>query len=310
MPEITSVETIRAKLREFDERMDGAISAAKTLAHIKTDAEKKFTYSQGVFAKIEQLLGQADGIRLQLVNIQSDWQTLRQKVDNALAESQGIRDFLLSELHLAIQSLEKQLVEAEKSLEATCKKLLLEQAELLKQLDHNTRENAEIAVRAKDIVLEKAELIDTIKNQLQIEIQVKLIEAKKELESDLHKQMDYFREELKLSLLKHQQDIDNNLTQFLNKQNALIQNISQQIDSFNRVTQVLSADFSEIKSKLNSQKERLATVESLAYNVINRLNENRIKIDSQQETLKQFETQLETILEKLKKSFFVGGKFK
>ena len=40
MSEITSVQTIRAKLNEFEERVTGAIDAANTLARIRTDAEK------------------------------------------------------------------------------------------------------------------------------------------------------------------------------------------------------------------------------------------------------------------------------
>ena len=65
MPEITSVETIRAKLREFEERVDGAITAAKTLARIKTDAEKLLTEIQGISTKSELSLQKAEGVRLQ-----------------------------------------------------------------------------------------------------------------------------------------------------------------------------------------------------------------------------------------------------
>jgi hypothetical protein len=62
MPEITSVETIRAKLDEFEDRMDGAITAAKTLARIKTDAERLLTDVQGISAKSEHSLQKAESI--------------------------------------------------------------------------------------------------------------------------------------------------------------------------------------------------------------------------------------------------------
>ena len=52
MPEIANVERIREKLREFEERVDGAVAAAKTLTRIKSDAEKLLTNIEGVSTKL------------------------------------------------------------------------------------------------------------------------------------------------------------------------------------------------------------------------------------------------------------------
>src|SRR5438552_19052402 len=52
-------------------------------------------------------------------------------------------------------------------------------------------------------------------------------------------------------LTEHQPDIDRQLNDILNKQNALVQNLSHQIDSFNRVTQTQSADLTRTSKKLD-----------------------------------------------------------
>jgi chromosome segregation ATPase len=84
MPEIATVERVRDKLREFDERVEGAIAAAKTLALVKTDAGKLLTEIQSVSNKSEQSLQKAEAVRLQFQQLQNDWQTLKQQVDKAL----------------------------------------------------------------------------------------------------------------------------------------------------------------------------------------------------------------------------------
>jgi DNA repair exonuclease SbcCD ATPase subunit len=105
MPEITTVERVRDKLREFDERVEGAIAAAKTLARVKSDAEKLLTEIQNVSIKSEQSHQKAEAVRLQFQQLQSDWEAIKQQVDKAQAESKETREFLLSELDAAIQSL-------------------------------------------------------------------------------------------------------------------------------------------------------------------------------------------------------------
>ena len=98
MPEITSVESIRAKLGEFENRVDGAITAAKTLARVKTDAEKLLADIQVSSTKSEGSLQKAEAVRLQLQQLQREWEGLKQQVDKSQTESKEALEFLLSEL--------------------------------------------------------------------------------------------------------------------------------------------------------------------------------------------------------------------
>lgn len=350
MPEIATVERVRDKLREFDERVDGAIAAAKTLARVKTDAEKLLTEIQNVSNKSEQSLQKAEAVRLQFQQLQSDWATLKQQVDKAQAESKETRELLLSELDAAIQSLGSKVSEAEERLKATNRASLAEQAELLKRLDTNTKANADVAAKAQSSVAETASRLDgllaTLREELQTEVRTKLTGAEELLESELQRvekylekeqttlrqsvqeEMAAFRAEMKHNLTEHQQGVDRQLTDFLNKQNALVQNLTQQIDSFNRVTQTQSSELAatnrrldELASAFGSHKasaERelaalaaaVGELKSLLATVQDGLRSHGETIADVDSSLQDTTARFNQTLEKLKHLPLVGGKFK
>ncbi len=347
MPEITSVEAIRAKLREFEERVDGAITAAKTLACIKTDAEKLLTDIQGISTKSEQSLQKADAIRFKLQELQLEWHALRQKVEKSEVESKEMRDLLFSEVDAAIQSLGKKVAEAEERLKATNKTSLAEQADLLKRLDASTRVSADVADKAQSTVAETAGRLDgllaTLRDELQAEVHDKLTKAEELLESEaqrvekyieqeqktlresverqagnherlLREEMAAFKEDMKRNLAEHQQAIDRQLTDFLNKQNALVQNLSQQIDSFNRVSQAQSADLATTNSKVGELVSAFAAHKATATNELATLAAGIIQLKAllteAQTGLRETSTRLGQTLDKLKHLPLVGGKFK
>lgn len=361
MPEITSVETIRAKLREFEERVNGAITAAKTLARIKTDADKLLTDIQGISAEGEQSLQKAEGVRFQLQELHREWETLKQQVNKAQAESKETRDLLLSELDSAIQSLSVKLAEAETRLKTANKTSLAEQADLLRRLETSTRANADVAAKAQSTVTETAARLDgliaTLRDELDTKVHTKLTRAEELLETEterveeyleqeqktlresverqagnleqlLREEMSTFKEEMKRSLAEHQQGSDRQLTDFLNKQNALVQNLSQQIDSFNRVSQAQSTDLATTNSKVSelasaSSAYKATTTNELAALAVGigelktLLTEVQAGLRFQGESvsaldasLQETSTQLSQTIDKLRHLPLVGAKFK
>ncbi len=361
MPEITSVETIRDKMREFDQRVDGAITAAKTLARIKTDAEQLLNDMQGISAKSEQSLQKAEAIRFKLQELQLEWHALRQKLEKSEAESKETRELLLSEPDSAIQSLGKKVADAEDRLKTANKISLAEQADLLRRLDTSTRAHAEVAAKAQSTAAETVARLDgvlaTLRDDLHAEIHTKLTNAEGLLESEaqrvetylegeqktlresvqrqagnherlLRDEMTAFKEEMKQNLTEHQQAIDRQLTGFLNKQNALIQNLSQQIDSFSRVSQAQSADLAttnskigELRSTFNSHMavatDELAALATRTNGLNSLLGEVQTGLHSQGEfasslhrSLQETTEQLNQTIEKLRHLPLVGGKFK
>jgi chromosome segregation ATPase len=361
MPEITSAENIRAKLREFEERVDGAVVAAKTLARIKVDAEKLLADIQGISMKSEQSLQKVESVRLQFQQLQRDWDELKKQVDIAQFESKETRDLVVSELDAAVQSLSTKVAEAEERLKTTNRASLADQAELLKGLDSSTRKNAETAASAKSVVMEKAEnlgqLLGTLRDELQSETRTKLLHAEelldtqlKEIEQEIQEkllsttqtltttagniekvvreQMDSFKQEMKDNLSEHQQASDRQLTDFLNKQNALVQNLNQQIDSYNRSSQTQSTELtatntriSEVASAFNAYKTTIATELSALSGGIGELKgllaDVQTSLTAQDRahvalnsSLQTTAARLDKTLDKLKQLPLVGCKFK
>jgi hypothetical protein len=361
MPEITSVETIRAKLREFEERLDGAITAAKALARIKVDAEKLLANIEAATKKSDQSLEKADAIRFKLQELQLQWHALRQKVEKSEAESQATRDFLLSELESAVQSLGQKVSEAEERLKATNQKSLAEQADLLNQYEANTRASATVAGQAQTTVTETAgkltELLTVLRNELYEEVRTKLTTAEELLQSEtqrvekylekeqaelrqtvekgaekrerlLREEMIAFKDDLQRSLAEHQQGIDRQLTDFLNKQNALVQNLNQQIDSYSRASQAQSADLGatntrlgELSSAFNASKAAVTSelaaltvgvseLKALLSEVGTVSRSQNESIDALDRSLQATTRLVDQTIDKLKHLPLVGGKFK
>lgn len=368
MPEITSAETIRAKLREFESRVDGAITAANVLNRIKTDAAKLLNDIQGTEnksvkneAKIQASLEKTEGARSQLTQLQNDWKTLKQQVDLAQSESRKIGDTLLSSLDLAIQSLDKKVIDAEERLKTTNETSLAKQADLLGRLAANTQTNADVAEKSRSFVAETEAklhgLLATLQDELQAEVQDKFATAEKRLASEtqrieqhlqqvqktlhdsveskaqnyqrlLREEMGVFKAEMQRNLAAQEQSIDRRLTDFLNKQNAMVQNLSQQIDSFNRASQAQSANLHRADAKIvelaaafGVQKEtaarellactgNVAELRTLLMKTQAQLGSQEWAMTAVKKTSQDTAIRLDETLDKLRKSIITGRIFK
>ena len=342
MPEITSVETIRAKLREFEGRVDGAIAAANALNRIKTDAakllndiqetEKKCVKNE---SKTKQSLEKCEVVRAELGQLQNEWKTLKQQVDSAQSESRRIGDTLLSSFDVAIQSLDKKVTDAEKRLKTANETSLTKQADLLGRLAENTQTQADAAEKSQYFVAETEAkfygLIATLEDDLQSEVQDKFATAEKRMAAEmqrieqhlqqvqktlhdsveskaqnyqrlLREEMAVFKAEMQRNLIAQEQSIDRRLTDFLNKQNAMVQNLSQQIDSFNRATQAQSADLKITNTSLAELRLSSAKVEA-------KLAPQEGAVTALRETSQDTAKRLEKTLDKLKKISFIGKDF-
>jgi chromosome segregation ATPase len=369
MPEITSVETIRAKLREFEQRVDGAIAAATALNRIRTDAEKLVVHIQGIEkkseksdTKLEKSLEKAEGVRLQLNQLQHDWETLKQQLETAQGESRKIGKMLLAQLDSAIQSLARKVTDAEERLKAVNKISLAEQADLLRKLAASTQANADAAEKAQSFVADTGAQLDgllaTLRDDLQAEVQDRFAKSEKLFESEaqrieanlgqvqetlrkavenkaesyqrlIREEISAFKADIQRDLAQQEQAIDRRLTDFLNKQNAMVQNLSQQIDSFNRASQAQSADLgitntkiAELVAAFGIQKEAggremlaltggVAELRLLLTKVEAKLGPQDGAIAALEQASQDTATRLNQTLDKLKQlPLFLGGKFK
>lgn len=368
MPEITSIETIRAKLREFEQRVDGAIAVASALARIKVDAEKIVVHIKGVEektnktdTKIQKSLEDAERVSLQLKRLHEEWKTLKQQMETAQSDSRAIGKTLLSQLDTAVHSLARQVVDAEERLKTVNQLSQAEQTDLFRQLATSSQANANAAEKAQSFVASTAmqlnTLLVTLREDVQAEAQNRFEKSEKLIESEvqriegnleqaqgtlrhavetkaetyqrlLREEMGAFKADIQRDLAHQEQAIDRRLTDFLNKQNAMVQNLSQQIDSFNRASQAQSANLgitqtrvAELASAFGVQKDvgkremRTLTDEITELRLLLTKAEAQFKskddaIAKLSETSQVTARRLEETLDKLKSSYFTRGNFK
>lgn len=343
MPEITSVEAVQAKLRQFDEQMEGAISAARTLSRIRSDAEKVLADAENARSQSNEALQKAEAIQALLEQLGGEWNNLKKAFDKSRADSQEIRDLLLSEFDSTLKSLDGKITGAEERLQASHEATLAQHEDSLKRLEGSTRENAETATNARvittNLMQDAHNLVQTTREELKNNIHAvlgqvqdmlnsqflssqKVLEDRVEatlgmLNSDfqvvrsamlgqaasqeqlLRDEIKAFKEEMRQGLKEHQQVIDRELTDFLNKQNALVQNLNQQIDGFHRVTQALSSDLAQTKADLAAIEITLKAQK----------NEYDHQATSLSARVAEVSTQLEATISTLKRrSLFTGLK--
>jgi ABC-type transporter Mla subunit MlaD len=144
----------------------------------------------------------------------------------------------------------------------------------------------------------------------------------------LRGELSAFKEEMQRNLTQHQHAIDRQLTDFLNKQNAMVQNLSQQIDSFSRVSRAQTMDLGATNAKLSAlmsafdtQKENMGRelssltegineLRTLLAEVQGKLRSQDGSISSMSQASQDTAMRLEQALEKLKQLPLIGGKFK
>lgn len=283
MPEITSVAEIRRKLKEFDHRVDVATLAAQSVVHARDDAEKllgKLKRDCEAGAKSAKVIDQT---RVELNRSKDEWNQLKQEVLESQAESKNSWTELTEKLEASMRSLDGHVNEAKEEIRAEYETALLRQADLLHRLDADIRANADRAEKASQGLAKKSEelnrLLMNVRDELKREVDAGMNRVEKRLTSSVdssHKdfdaklqattqvlneqganlghylrtQMSEFKEEMKRVLTEHQAGVDRQVTEFLNKQNALVQNLALQIDGYQRAAQTLTDDHHHVKAQL------------------------------------------------------------
>lgn len=283
MPEITSVEAVSTKLREFDERMDDAIAAARSLARIRTDAEKLHQDVGGLSGRAEKEFEKMRGVRKNLSQLQTEWTSLRQEVHNALAQSKAACQQFQEANAAAVQSVDAKVLEVEKRVIGAWSAQFTDQVEFLKSLDADATASANRADRARDAAAESAsqlqQIVESLRDELESKVHDELTAIYGALDSDLETmrqqldaragaafdtleqraatidgglraQMAAFREEIQGALAQQRSALESHVTDFLNKQNALVQNLAQQIDSYQRAAEARDAEATRMRAQL------------------------------------------------------------
>ncbi|MBE7500319.1 MAG: hypothetical protein HS113_08435 [Verrucomicrobiales bacterium] len=261
MPEITSVEAIRGKLAEFDRQMEDVLVTVRTLVQVKADAQASLAEIQTTSRKSQEAQLAADELRAKVNGILGEWMRLRGEVTQA-----GQRFAEENRIALAAQ------------------------ADLLRGLEASTQANAETAEAASASVVAAADrveaLLATVRGELESEVRARLSQAEELIESETRRVEKYleqeqagltvsttrqreelqrrieeeignFTAEMREQLSEHQRRMDRQLTEFLHKQNVLVQNLTQQIDGYDRAARAQAARHEELATTVSGLGTRI-----------------------------------------------------
>lgn len=226
MAEITSSDSVIKKLQEFDKYVSQSLEVLKTLRGIKDDVEKlnhSISEKKNELSRYEQELATFLK-KAELVSKQAD------TILSPMLREKG-------ELERLGKNLTDGLARLDSTLEGKIEEGLALHSELVKkELDGLAQEKKELQEQADAFfknILKNSERAHTKLSESHITFQEKVNESIK----TVHK------------------EIDTQIADFLYKQNALVSNLSQQIDSYQRLTDSL-------KSSIDTQSNQIGHLEN------------------------------------------------
>jgi chromosome segregation ATPase len=258
MAEITSSDGVIKKIQEFDEYLDQSMEVLRSLRGIKEDVEKQsLSFSQ----KSEQL----SQYEKNLSTLREKAQIVSQEIDEILSPIRKEKD----ELQRLDKKITEGLAEQDATIRSTIEQGLNVQAELIRQE----------MVKLNQAQTEFHQRADAFFKSF-------LKYANKELEKHRDAQQ-AFQTKIDEATEATRKEMESRIADFLYKQNALVVNLSQQIDSYQRLTESL-------KSALDMQSRQIAHLES--QNSEHRQAAENIKRDLKQQG-REFDTKLKELCE-------------
>ena len=258
MAEITSSDGVIKKIQEFDEYLDQSMEVLRSLRGIKEDVEKQSLS----FAQKSEQLSQYEK------NLSTLWekaQIVSQEIDEILSPIRKEKD----ELQRLDKKITEGLAEQDATIRSTIEQGLNVQAELIRQE----------MVKLNQAQTEFHQRADAFFKSF-------LKYANKELEKHRDAQQ-AFQTKIDEATEATRKEMESKIADFLYKQNALVVNLSQQIDSYQRLTESL-------KSALDIQSRQVAYLES--QNSEHRQAAENIKRDLKQQG-GEFDTKLKELRE-------------
>ncbi len=300
MPEITSVEAVREKLRQFDEMVTGAIGAAEALARLKTRADdilssisERYEISTGCLKDIE------DKVSL-LREFENCWHDLRGRVEATLVQSNDAQATLMDQVSSAIAGLGAEVARAEGRISEASEAASVRHEETIRELDGKTRESADRAEEARNTAVQNADKVSDLLVNVQSDLRDMTESESRALERRLTaafvERFDSAVFQLDAKLAEHEERLDRRMTEFLIKQNALIQNLSQHAESYERISAGLKTTLTTVTTQTDVLQKSLA--------------DTKIFLGAVQSDVIRSRRDFEALLEKLAQLPFVGKNFK
>jgi chromosome segregation ATPase len=263
MAEITNSDAVIKKIQEFDQYLDQSMELLRSLRGIKEDVEKQSL----LFAQKSEQLSQYEK---NLSTLLDKVQIASQEIDQILSPIRKEKD----ELQSLDKRITERLAEQDATIRSTIDQGLKVQGELIRQeVVKLNRTQTEFHQRADDF----------FKSFLKY--------SNKELEKHRDAQQ-AFQTKIGEGIEANRKEMESRIADFLYKQNALVVNLSQQIDSYQRLTESL-------KSALDMQSRQIVHLES-------QNSEHRQAVESVERDLTQQSEEFDTKLKELREDHILN----
>jgi len=313
MPEIINQNRVNEKLREFDAQMDGAISAAEKIVKVRLVAENFEDELKWTTNKIAEL---HDSLK----DIHGEWNVLKSKIDKSVTSTNDMKHQADKEVEVVKQRLNVLVDDAAKQLQQANNESLNTHHQYVKE----SKAATEIVSAAKNACNVESTKLKHLLDSARIEYENIFSSKYKALFEEVGKHSEALVRSNQETIDKLQQsiaakqddfhrqikdDIERQLTDFLSKQNALVQNFGQQVDGFQRSLTAQKVDMEQMSSKVS---DMVAKVEATAKWYSDCSNRQDAEIVKLRERDAEVTKRLDRTLELLQNTgmVFSGGKFK
>jgi chromosome segregation ATPase len=310
MPEITNRDRINKKLQEFDDRLDGALSAVETMIRQKETTKK-------LVASIQNNKEESTTLVTHLRYIKEEWEKLKGGVTEAQEDAEMSYGSFFDRFDQARSDLEQHFNNEVELLHEINLDLRSEHYQFSEQSRTHAEKTAHDRVSITDSICRAEHLMMNIEQNLHGEIEKRLAKNEvltgdwrekienewKEKVANLKKSMEEELSSLKKanenSLKKHQQGVEQHLMEFLGKQNVLVQNLAQQIDGFQRTMQTYA-------SVQQAAGRKIDLLEKAA----GKISEQEAIVETLQNDMQTLNTRLKQTINRLQALPFVKNSFK
>lgn len=275
MAEITSSDGVIKKLQEFDKYVGQSLEVLKALRGIKEDAE---TLTRSISEK-----------KSHLAMYEQELSAILKKAESVSKQADAIIAPMLKEKE-ELERLDKKLTEGLTRLDATLESKIEEGLTLHSELVK--KEMGRLIQERKELQEQADAFFKNILKNSETEL-AKLLETQERYQVTVNE-----------SILTIRKEIETQIADFLYKQNALVSNLSQQIDSYRRLTESLKSSIEKQSNQIshleNQNAELQQTIEKQNKEFADRLSDLRDgKVQLLEKDIMQMKTTLNDVTTKL-----------
>lgn len=246
MPEITRAEAVQERLRSLDQKLDLAIKAADALLRIKKHSEEQLDALRVSTSVAKTAEVDLQDLAHSICTMHENFKKMHAQRLQADEEAQAIRDKIENEVRKARREIDDKWLEVERRLQDSVASSNSKTIDVIKAISKGAERSAgladAIANEVRSLVLELNSSVTSRFDELQAQFQstsrawtteaaTNFENFKLEVLDNYIKIQKSFQDELR----SHLSEVDRTTTTFLEKQNVLIQNLTQHADGFERI---------------------------------------------------------------------------